>query len=181
MPPRSSVTAFDLGYRSGNSRRFLDQVDMGINMGGLVRPNMQALAAEQIQQQRLLASLRLNHETTELDLNDFLNEEKDLRNTLNKLQRNLTNHIELMEDAWERRYISVAIGYQLTIKHLRIELAVRFRDLNQKVMALMEVIKTTHQKLSAIEFDIVRTEVRLRVIQSQLRPVSTLGDALNAA
>lgn len=27
MPPRSSITAFDLGYRSGNPRAFLDQVD----------------------------------------------------------------------------------------------------------------------------------------------------------
>lgn len=150
-------------------------------MGGLVRPNMQALTAEQIQQQRLLATLRLNHETTELDLNDFMDEEKELRNTLQKLQQNLANHIEVMEDAWERRYISVAVGYQLTIKNLRIELAVRFRDLNQKAMNVLEVIKKTHEKLSAIEFDIVRTEVRLHVIQSQLRPVSTLGDALNGA
>lgn len=150
-------------------------------MGGLVRVNQQALTAERGQQQSLLATLRLNHETTELDLNDLMDEEKELRNTLHKLQRNLTNHIELMEDAWEKRYISVAIGYQLTIKNLRIKLAVRFRDLNQKAMALMEVIKTAHEKLSTIEFDILRTEVRLSLIESQLRPVSSLSDALNAA
>lgn len=68
----------DLGYRSGMSGRFLDQVDskfplqfsvvywiisssflyltswtiVGINMGGLVRVNQPALWAEQAQQQR---------------------------------------------------------------------------------------------------------------------------------
>ncbi|KAG6367700.1 hypothetical protein INS49_001895 [Diaporthe citri] len=181
MPPRSSITAFDLGYRSGNPRPFLDQVDMGINMGGLVRVNRQALIAEQTQQQSLLATLRLNHETTELDLKNFMGEQEELRIRLNKLQRNLADHIKLMEDAWARRHISIAIGYQLTIKTLRIELAVRFRDLNQKAIAMMDAIKATHKKLSVIEFDIVRTEVRLRVIDSQLRPVSSLGDALNAA
>ncbi|KAK7715626.1 hypothetical protein SLS63_011382 [Diaporthe eres] len=109
----------------------------------------------------LQSSLQVHHEATELDLKGVLDEEEELRSTLLKLQRNLTNHIELMEDAWEKRYISVAIGYQLTIKNLRIELAVRFRDLNQKDMNVLEVIRTTHHKLSTIEFDIVRTEVRL--------------------
>lgn len=150
-------------------------------MGGLVRVNQQTLTAERTQQQSLLATLRLNHETAELDLNDFMHEEKELRNTLHKLQKNLADHIELMEDAWERRHISVALGYQLTIKNLRIEPAVRFRNMNQKAMALMEAIKTTHKKLSIIEFDIVRTEVRLQMIESQLRPVSSLSDALNTA
>ncbi|KAK7702633.1 hypothetical protein SLS64_009596 [Diaporthe eres] len=126
----------------------------------------------------LQSSLQVHHEATELDLKGVLDEEEELRSTLLKLQRNLTNHIELMEDAWEKRYISVAIGYQLTIKNLRIELAVRFRDLNQKDMNVLEVIRTTHHKLSTIEFDIVRTEVRLCVIESQLRPVSSLGNAL---
>lgn len=107
----------------------------------------------------------------------FQGDEEELMSTLDKLQRSLTDHVELMEDAWTRRYISVAMGYQLTIKNLRIELAVRFRDMSQKAMALMEAIKTTHKKLSIIEFNIVRTEVRLSVIESQLRPVSSLSGA----
>lgn len=44
----------------------------------------------------------------------------------------------------------------------------RFRDINQRAKALMRVIEETHEKSSIIEFDIVRTEVRLRMIQSQL-------------
>lgn len=150
-------------------------------MGGLVRVDRQALIAQQAQEQNLLANLRLEHDTAEFNLKDFMDEEEELRHTLAKLQRNLADHVKLMEDAWERRYISVALGYQLTIKTLRIELAVRFRDLNQKAMNLMDAIKQTHNELSIIEFDIASTEVRLRVIGSKLRPVANLNDALNAA
>lgn len=149
-------------------------------MGGLVRVNRLALTTEQTQQQSLLARLRIDHETTEHDLKDFLTEEEELRSTLNKLQQNLAGHIRLKDDAWARRYISVAIGYELAIKGLRIELAVRFRDIHQKAKAVMEAIEAIHEKLSIIEFDIIRTDVRLRMIQSQLRPVHSLGDALNA-
>lgn len=148
-------------------------------MGGLVRVNRPALATEQTQQQSLLARLRLDHDTAELDLKNFMDEEEELRNTLNKLQQNLAGYVRLKDDAWARRYISVAIGYELTIKSLRIELAVRFRDIHQKAKALMGAIEETHEKLSILEFDIVRTEVRLQIIQSQLRPVHSLGDALN--
>lgn len=148
-------------------------------MGGLVRVNRPALIAEQTQQQSLLARLQLDHDTAELDLKNFLNEEEELRNTLNKLQENLAGYMRIKDDAWERRYISVAIGYELAIKSLRIELAVRFRDIHQKAMTLMGLIEATHEKLSILEFDIIRTDVRLRMIQSQLRPVSNLGDALS--
>ncbi|KAI7774090.1 hypothetical protein LA080_009293 [Diaporthe eres] len=83
-------------------------------------------------------SLQVHHQTTEPDLKGFLEGEKELGNTLHKLQRTSTDHIKLMEDAWARRHISVAMGYQLTIKNLRIELAVRFRDLNQKAMNVLD-------------------------------------------
>jgi hypothetical protein len=43
-----------------------------------------------------------------------------------------------------------------TNKNLFVELSVRFRDLGQK-MELLETIKTTHKRLSEIEFDIFRT------------------------
>lgn len=72
---------------------------VSLRMGGLVRVNRPALTAEQTQQQSLLARLRLDHDTTEHDLKNFLNEEEELRNTLNKLQQNLANHIRLKEDA----------------------------------------------------------------------------------
>lgn len=36
MPPRSSLTAFDLGYRSGNYRQFLDQVDSKLFLNSVV-------------------------------------------------------------------------------------------------------------------------------------------------
>lgn len=150
-------------------------------MGGLVRVNRQALIAEHAQQQGHLATLRLDHQTAELYLKGLMDEEEELRSTLEKLQTNLTGHIGVMEDAYARRYISVAMGYQLAIKHLRIELAVQFRNLNQKAMGLMGDIKETHKILSTIEFAIVRTEVRLRIIDSQLRPVASLSDALNTA
>lgn len=149
-------------------------------MGGLVRVNPQALATERTQQQSLLANLRLDHQAAEDDLKGFMNEEEELRNTLNKLQENLTGHVRLMEDAWARRYISVAVGYELTIKNLRIELAVRFRDINQKAKIVMDSIEATHEELSAIEFNILRTEHRLRWIESRLRPVTNLSDALSA-
>lgn len=84
-----------------------------------------------------------------------------------------------MENAWPRRYISVAVDLELTIKRLGIELATRFRDINQKAKTLIDTIKTAHEKLSIIEFNIMRTEHRLRVIESQLRPVGNLSDALN--
>lgn len=83
-------------------------------------------------------SLQVHHQTTEPDLKGFLEGEKELGNTLHKLQRTSTDHIKLMEDAWARRHISVAMEYQLTIKNLRIELAVRFRDLNQKAMNVLD-------------------------------------------
>lgn len=148
-------------------------------MGGLVHVDQQALTAERDHQQSLLASLRLDHETAKLDLKGFMDEEEELRNSLIKLQKNLDDHIILMEDAWSRRYISVAVGLELTIKGLRIELAVRVRDINQKAKTLADNIKTTHEKLSIIEFNIFRTEQRLRVIESRLRRVGNLSDALN--
>ncbi|KAG6358496.1 hypothetical protein INS49_014380 [Diaporthe citri] len=104
-------------------------------------------------------SLQLHHETAEPDLKDFVDEEEWLKNTLDKLQRNLADHIKLMEDAWARHYISVAMGFQLTITNLFIELAVRFRDLSQKATALIDAIKATRSELSIIEVDIARTEV----------------------
>lgn len=148
-------------------------------MGGLVHVDQQALAAERDHQQSLLASLRLDHETAKLDLKGFMDEEEELRNTLTNLQKNLADHIVLMENAWSRRYISVAVGLELTIKRLRIELAVRFRDINQRAKTLIDKIKTAHEKLSVIEFNIFRTEQRLRAIEARLRPVGNLGDALN--
>lgn len=148
-------------------------------MGGLVRVNRLALTTEQTQQQSLLARLRLDHDAAEIDLKEFMDEEEELRNTLSKLQQNLAGYVRLKDDAWARRYISVAIGYELTIKSLRIELAIRLRDINQRAKSLMGAIEATHEKLSIIEFDTIRTEVRLRMIQSQLRPVHSLGDALN--
>lgn len=57
----------------------------------------------------LARSLQFNHETTEPNLKGFLDEEEELSNTLAKLQRNLADHMKLMEDAWEQRYISVAL------------------------------------------------------------------------
>lgn len=109
-----------------------------------------------------------------------MDEEEQLRDTLAQLQQNLVGHIRLMEDAWERRYISVAVGYELAIKNLRIQLAVRFRDINQKAKIVMDAMKATHEELSVIEFNIIRTEHRLRVIESRLRPVTNLSDALSA-
>lgn len=150
-------------------------------MGGLVQVNQQALEAERSQLQGLVARLRLDHATAELNLQGFMNEEEQLRNTVAKLQRYLQDHTRVMEDAYERRYISVAMGLELAHKSLRIELAVCFRDLKQKATNLMDAIKTTHEELSKLEFDIVRSEVRLQMIQSQLRPVASLNDALNNA
>lgn len=203
--PRSSVTVFDLGYRPSSTGRFLDQVDsklsllsrivnhfnsfwclkslkiVGINTGGLVRTSWRTMGAERDQKQNLLASLRLDHEAAKLKLKGLEEEEEELNKTLDKLQQNLTGHIRIMENAYSHGYISVAIGYQLTIKTLRVQLAVRSRDLSQKSMALLDEIEATKKELSDIELNIRRTEVRLRVINSQLRPVQNLGDALNAA
>lgn len=203
--PRSSVTVFDLGYRPSSTGRFLDQVDsklsllsrivnhfnsfwylkslkiVGIDTGGLVRTSWRTMGAERDQKQNLLASLRLDHEAAKLKLKGLGEEEEELNKTLDKLQQNLTGHIRIMENAYSHGYISVAIGYQLTIKTLRVQLAVRSRDLSQKSMALLDEIEATKKELSDIELNIRRTEVRLRVINSQLRPVRNLGDALNAA
>lgn len=206
MPPRSSVTAFHLGYRAANSRAFLDQVDsklffrslflfritfnefwnlmglgiVGVNMGGLVQVDQQALVTEQTQQHRLLARLRLDHDAAELDLEGFLDEEQELGRRRDKLQENFAHQLELVEDAYARRDVGAAVGLALSLKNLRIELAVRLRDLEQKAMALLDVIRSTHQKLSAVEFDMIRVEHRVHMIQLRLRPVNNLNDALNA-
>lgn len=153
---------------------------MGINIGGLLQVNQQALVAERNQQHRLLARLQLDHDAAGLDLEDFLNEEEELGGRRDKLQEDFAHQLELVEDAYARRDVSAAMGLELSLKNLRIELAVRFRDLEQKAMALLDLIKATHQKLSTIEFDIIRIEHRLRMIQLQLQPVTSLNDALNA-
>lgn len=205
MPPRSSATAFDLGYRSGNHRRFLDQVDsklslhlsvasanrssifryltslkqVGISLGGLVQFDRQALAIERDQQHHILNRLRLDRDAVELDLEDYTSAEEKLRNIKDELQSSLSEQAKLVEDAYAKRDLNTAMGLELAHKNLRVELSVRFRDLLQKAMELLKSIKTTHKKLSMIEFDIIRTEHRLGVINSQLRPINNLNDALN--
>lgn len=152
---------------------------MGISLGGLVQVDRQALAIEREQQYHMLNRLRLDRDATELDLEDYTSAEEELRNIKDKLQSGLSEHAKCVGDAYAHRDLNTAMGLELAHKNLRIELSVRFRDLLQKAMELLESIKTTHKKLSMIEFDIIRTEHRMGVIDSQLRPINNLNDALN--
>jgi hypothetical protein len=148
-------------------------------MGGLVQVDRQALATERDQGHDFLNRLRLTHDAAELDLKDFITEEEKLGSMKEKLQSDLSEHAKRVENAHMQLDLNSATGLELAHKNLRVELSVRFRDLGQKAMELLETIKATHKRLSEIEIDIIRTEHRLRVIDSQLRPVNNLNDALN--
>ncbi|POS81210.1 hypothetical protein DHEL01_v200421 [Diaporthe helianthi] len=184
--PRSSITVFDLGYRPGNRRDFLDQVDMGVNRRGLVKgvPLSAELSAELAVKRDelydLINQLRLSHDAAELDLEDLTSEEEELGKSKGKLQRNLVEHAQRKEAAYARGDLNMAMGLEQAHKSLRVNLAVCLRDLNQKASELVKTIEATREKLSQIEFDTIRARQRLHVIESQLRPVSNLTGALKA-
>ncbi|KAG8166524.1 hypothetical protein KVR01_002213 [Diaporthe batatas] len=184
--PRSSITVFDLGYRPGSQQRFLDQVDMGVNLGGLVRrvplsaePSAE-LSAKRNQVHHLLNQLRLSHDAAKLDLQDFISEEEELGNDKKELQGDLIQHAKLVEEAYERGDFNTAMGLEQAHKNLRVNLAVRLRGLSQKASELAEAMKATRKKLSEIELDTIRAKQRLHVIEARLLPASNLTDALNA-
>ncbi|KAJ0122941.1 hypothetical protein J7T55_011402 [Diaporthe amygdali] len=181
MPPRapSSVYAFGAGYRPGQFDRFLDQVDMGIDMGGLVRFNEEEIKAERTEQYRVHARLRLNLDTAELDLKDFINDHKELKNKGEELQGNYSRQTKLVEDAYALRDVSTAMGLELVKKNLRIELSVCIRELDQKAMALKLIIDEIQKRIAMIELNIIRAEQRLHELEMKLRPVSNIMEAMN--
>ncbi|KAL1865907.1 hypothetical protein Daus18300_007019 [Diaporthe australafricana] len=182
MPPQgppSSVYAFDRGYRPGRFDRFLDQVDMGVNVGGLVRVNREELKAKHAEQHHLLARLHHNLDTAELNLKNFLNEDDGRekgRKGLDDLE--LAREISV-EDAYARRDIGTAMGLEMANKNLRIELSVRARVLNQKAMALDKSIQEAEKRTALIKHNIVRAQRRLHELEMKLRPVGGLMDGMN--
>lgn len=159
---------------------------MGINLGGLVKkvPLSAELSAElsakRDQLHRLLNELHLSHNTAELDLEDFISEEEELRHSKDMLKRDLVEHAKRMEDAYDRGDLNTAMGLEQAHKNLRVNLAVRLRDLGQKTSELVDTMEAARKKLSEIEFDTVRAKHRLHGIESRLLPVKNLTDALNA-
>ncbi|KAI3392759.1 hypothetical protein diail_5238 [Diaporthe ilicicola] len=175
MPPRgppSVVTVFGLGHRPGRLDRFLDQVDMGINMGGLVRVDREKLEEERTEQQLFLHGLNHKLDTAKLNFYDFMTEHEDLENDLKELEGYYTRQAKLIEDAYAQRDISTAIGLELANKNLRVEMSICARELNQKSTALKEI----RAEISSSEHEIVRAEVRLQMVEAQLRPVTIMAD-----
>lgn len=148
-------------------------------MGGLVRVNMEELEAMRAEQHRLLARLRLNLDTAELDLKNFLNEDDDLEKGRKELYGNSSRQIKLVQDAYARRDIGTAMGLELANKNLRIELTVRARELNQKAMGLDKIIEEAEKRRTLIKHNIVRAQRRLHELEVKLRPVGGLMDAMN--
>ena len=159
---------------------------MGINLGGLVKraplsPELSSqLSAKRDQLYDLLNQLRLSHDAAELDLEDFISEEEGLRRSKDVLRRNLVEHAKRIEDAYDHGDLNTAMGLEQAHKNLRVNLAVRLRDLSQKALELVGTIEATHKKLSEIESDTNRAKHRLHVTELRLLPMHNLTDALNA-